>query len=80
MSSATTEPSVDQPSYELRIYRAPSNQWSWEVRNEHGPECGGAGYLDAFEAANAGVAELWQHIPDHAVPADHAIGAAECAP
>jgi hypothetical protein len=70
MDTATTESTADQPSYALRIYRASSNQWSWEVSTADGPECGGGGYPDAFEAANAGVAELWQHIPDPAAPAD----------
>lgn len=58
------------PEFTLRIHRAPTGQWGWEVSTEQGPECGGAGYTDAFEAANAGVAELWQHIPDQAALAD----------
>ena len=70
MSTTAAESATDQPSYALRIYRAPSGHWSWQVSTDHGPECAGAGYPDAFEAANAGVAELWQHIPDPSAPID----------
>lgn len=58
---------TDATSYTLRVYRAPSQQWSWEVCTEHGPAAAGAGYPDAAEAADAGIAELVEHIPD---PAD----------
>lgn len=57
--SAATPPT---PEITLRVYRAPSGQWSWEVRTEHGPECSAAGFPDAIEAADACVDELLEHV------------------
>lgn len=45
-------------SYERRVYRAPSGQWSWEITKDGQGIVGGAGYEDEFEAQTDADAEL----------------------
>lgn len=40
-------------NYTGETYQAPSGQWSWRIRDEHGEICGGAGYATEESAQQA---------------------------